>query len=174
MKTNKNYTIQADRSNTAVCVACDIGSYKPNPGEAQCDICPPYSKALFPGSVECKCNNGYYRSSSDFRNVSCSRPPSAPRNLTLTKVDTRSVTLSWQAPRDDGGRSDTVYRILCRNCGNEVRFNPRSSSTFQQTFITMENLSPGTAYRVEVFSENGVSSVARYVRSHAKYFCLIM
>ena len=29
--------------------------------EELCDICPAYSKALFPGSVECRCNNGYYR-----------------------------------------------------------------------------------------------------------------
>ena len=93
-------------------------------------------------------------------NVSCSRPPSAPRNLTLTKVDRTSVTLSWSPPRDEGGRADTAYRIYCRNCGPEVRFNP-STETFQQTFITMENLTPGTAYRVEVYSENGVSSVAR-------------
>ena len=100
------------------------------------------------------------RSLSDPRNVSCSRPPSAPRNLTLTKVDRTSVTLSWSPPRDEGGRADTAYRIYCRNCGPEVRFNP-STETFQQTFITMENLTPGTAYRVEVYSENGVSSVAR-------------
>ena len=100
------------------------------------------------------------RSLSDPRNVSCSRPPSAPRNLTLTKVDRTSVTLSWSSPSDEGGRADTAYRIYCRNCGPEVRFNP-STETFQQTFITMENLTPGTAYRVEVYSENGVSSVAK-------------
>ena len=70
------------------------------------------------------------------------------------------MTLSWSPPRDEGGRADTAYRIYCRNCGPEVRFNP-STETFQQTFITMENLTPGTAYRVEVYSENGVSSVAR-------------
>ena len=52
---------QADRSSQEACVACDIGSYKPFPGEELCDICPAYSKALFPGSVECRCNNGYYR-----------------------------------------------------------------------------------------------------------------
>merc|ERR1711971_1062586 len=75
---------QADRSSQEACVACDIGSYKPFPGEELCDICPAYSKALFPGSVECRCNNGYYRALSDPRNVSCPRPPSSPRNLTLT------------------------------------------------------------------------------------------
>ena len=89
---------------------------------------------------------------------SLSDPPSAPRNLTLTKVDRTSVTLSWSSPRDEGGWADTAYRIYCRNCGPEVRFNP-STETFQETFITMENLNPGTAYRVEVYCENGVSSV---------------
>ena len=41
-----------------------------------------------------------------------------------------------------------------------VRFTP-DSPTFSQTFLTVENLSPGTSYRLEVYSENGVSSVAR-------------
>ena len=90
------------------------------------------------------------RALSDPRNVSCS---SAPRKLTLTKVDRASVTLSWSPPRDEGGRADTAYRIYCRNCVPEVRFNP-STETFK--------LTPGTAYRV-----NGVSSV-RNVRLRQK------
>ena len=80
--------------------------------------------------------------------------------MSVTKVTTTSVTLTWQVPREDGGRSDTVYRIHCQNCGDGVRFNP-NTATFLQTFITMENLVPGTAYRVELYTENGVSSVAR-------------
>ena len=151
---------QADRSKQESCVACEIGRYKAQPGERECDICPPYSKALFAGSVECKCNTGYYRANSDPKNISCTRPPGPPRNLSITKVGTASVTLSWQIPRDEGGRADTVYRVHCRNCEGGVRFNP-STATFLQTFLTMENLSPGTSYVVELYSENGVSSVAR-------------
>ena len=150
---------QADRTTQESCVACEIGRYKSLPGERECDICPPYSKALFAGSVECKCNTGYYRATQDPRNISCTRPPGPPRNLSITKVGTASVTLTWQIPRDEGGRADTVYRIHCRNCEGGVRFSP-STATFLQTFITMENLSPGTTYIVELYSENGVNSLA--------------
>ena len=70
------------------------------------------------------------------------------------------MTLSWGVPSDEGSRSDTMYRISCKNCGANVRFNP-DTETFLQTFIAIDNLSPGTAYRFQVYSENGVSSVAR-------------
>jgi len=151
---------QADRSKRESCLSCPIGKYKAAPGEGECQICPPYSKALFAGSVECRCDKDYYRALSDPKSVACTRPPSRPRNLTLTKVDTSSATLSWSVPRDEGSRSDTVYRISCKNCGNNVRFNP-DTETFLQTFIVVSNLSPGASYRFEVYSENGVSSVAR-------------
>ena len=47
---------QADRSMRESCLSCHIGKYKAAPGEGECQICPPYSKALSAGSVECRCD----------------------------------------------------------------------------------------------------------------------
>ena len=102
---------QADRSNRESCLSCPIGKYKAAPGEGECQICPPYSKVLFAGSVECRCDKDYHRAVSDPKSVACTRPPPRPRNLTLTKVDTSSATLSWSVLRDEGSRSDIMYRI---------------------------------------------------------------
>ena len=41
---------QADRSMCESCLSCPIGKYKAAPGEGECQICPPYSKALSAGS----------------------------------------------------------------------------------------------------------------------------
>ena len=50
-------------------------------GDAKCEICPAHSQALFAGSVECRCNDNFYRAGGDPKSYGCTRPPSAPRNL---------------------------------------------------------------------------------------------
>ena len=112
---------QAERGQAERCVSCPVGRYKAEPGEGECDICPASSKALFAGSVECRCNKGYYRGLADSKAAGCTRPPGPPRNLTVTRLDTRAVRLGWQQPRDEGSRADTVYRVSCTNCGPGVR-----------------------------------------------------
>jgi len=142
------------------CGECPVGKFKSSPGDTYCKICPPHSEALFSGSVECRCNTGFYRSNTDDRAAACTRPPSAPRNLSMSVIDPSKVTISWQSPRDEGSRQDTVYRLSCDVCGHNVAFSP-STPTFAQTFITISGLSPLTSYRFTVFAENGVSSLAR-------------
>jgi Eph receptor B1 len=153
---------EADRISgpSSSCRECPVGKFKASPGESFCTICPPHSEALFSGSVECRCNKGYYRAKEDDRSSACTRPPSAPRNLSLTSVDPNKVTLSWQAPRDEGSRQDTVYRVSCDLCGSGVTYSP-TTPTFPQTFVSISGLSPLTTYRFTVFAMNGVSSMAR-------------
>jgi len=160
---------QADRSTSSSCLECPIGKYKPEQGSAQCRVCPLHSKASFRGSVECRCSGGYYRSHSDPQGSACTRPPTTPRNVTATKVSPDTVTLSWSPPRDEGGRSDTVYRLTCSTCGPEVHFSPESS-TFAQTFVSVSSLSPTTNYKFQVIAENGVSSEAKESPQVAEIF----
>ena len=82
---------QAERGQAERCVSCPVGRYKAEPGEGECDICPASSKALFAGSVECRCNKGYYRGLADSKAAGCTRPPGPPRNLTVTRLDTGQV-----------------------------------------------------------------------------------
>jgi len=160
---------QADRSTSSSCLECPIGKYKPEQGSAQCRVCPLHSKASFRGSVECRCSSGYYRSHNDQQGSACTRPPTTPRNVTATKVSPDTVNLSWSPPRDEGGRTDTVYKLVCPSCGPEVRFSP-DSPTFAQTFVSVSSLSPTTNYKFQVIAENGVSSESKEPPQVAEIF----
>ena len=161
--------LQADRSTSSSCLECPIGKYKPEQGSAQCRVCPLHSKASFRGSVECRCSSGYYRSHNDQQGSACTRPPTTPRNVTATKVSPDTVNLSWSPPRDEGGRTDTVYKLVCPTCGPEVRFSP-DSPTFSQTFVSVSSLSPTTNYKFQVIAENGVSSESKEPPQVAEIF----
>lgn len=87
-----------------------------------------------------------------------SEPPSAPQNLTLNFVDQSTVLLSWSPPAEQGGREDTVYRVLCDGCGVTVSYIP-NTDFFNDTKMTLTGLNPVTTYRFQVFAENGVSDV---------------
>merc|ERR1719228_2754487 len=86
--------------------------------------CPPYTEGLLLGLVECPCIKGYHKARSDRYSRMCTRPPSSPTNLTLTKVYATTATLSWSPPLDNGGSIDTWYRVSCDTCGSFVTFNP--------------------------------------------------
>lgn len=51
-------------------------------------------------------------------------PPSKPQNLTVNFVDQSTVVLSWNQPHNLGGRTDTVYRVVCDVCNVGVTYNP--------------------------------------------------
>jgi len=142
------------------CTQCGVGKYKPVKGDSMCSVCPPHSTAVHTGSLYCSCNQGYYRAPADNQGAPCTSPPSAPRNLTLALLQHNSLTLAWQPPRDEGGRTDTVYRVECINCGPGVTYSP-ASQTISTTFIRVQGLEAQASYRFRIFSENGVSKVAR-------------
>ena len=73
-------------NNAQSCNACSVGRFKHARGDGPCLICPPHSQALYTGSVECSCNEGYFRAPGDARTAACTRPPSSPRNLTYRYV----------------------------------------------------------------------------------------
>ncbi|KAI5749699.1 hypothetical protein M8J76_009439 [Diaphorina citri] len=56
-------------------------------------------------------------------------PPSAPQNLTVNFVDQSTVTLSWNPPNFQGGRTDTVYKVVCDACGPSVTYMPSAVSS---------------------------------------------
>jgi len=153
---------QPDPIKNNVCVPCPIGQFKKEiklRGD-ECMQCPPYTEGILPGLEECPCIEGYYRSKDDSADEMCSRPPSSPSNLTVTKVFATTTTLSWSPPLDEGNRTDTRYRVSCDTCGSEVVFIP-GNETFQQTSVTITNLNPETSYRFRVFSLNGVSDLVK-------------
>ncbi|XP_067122135.1 ephrin type-A receptor 4-A-like isoform X2 [Centruroides vittatus] len=142
------------------CQVCSIGTFKSSIGDEKCSSCPLHSTAPYTGSIECKCDDGYYRSPKDPKKQPCTEPPTAPQNLTVSFIDQSTVVLMWQAPSYLGGRNDTFYRVVCDACGNAVSYIP-SENKFNETKVTVSGLHPVTTYRFQVFAENGVSEFTK-------------
>ncbi|XP_044762766.1 ephrin type-B receptor 2 isoform X2 [Coccinella septempunctata] len=139
------------------CDVCTPGTYKAEVGDGLCLKCPKHSQGPDFGLTECRCDNGYYRAPSDPKNMSCTQPPSAPQNLSVSFVDQSTVILTWSAPENQGGRHDIRYRVKCDACSlGLVQYSP-SQPSFNETRITITGLNAVTTYRFEVFAENGVS-----------------
>ncbi|XP_067213731.1 ephrin type-B receptor 1 isoform X12 [Linepithema humile] len=148
------------------CKECPIGKFKHVAGAEPCEPCPEHSKASDYGFTECRCDAGYYRAGKDPKNMPCTKPPSAPQNLTVNFVDQSTVILSWNAPHMQGGRTDTTYRVACDACSVGVKYIPSNPDIFNDTKITITGLNAVTTYRFQVFAENGVtplSGKAEYV-----------
>lgn len=64
-----------------------------------------------------------------------SESPSKPQNLTVNFVDQSTVVLSWNQPHNLGGRSDTVYRVVCDACNVGVTYNPPQVQNFFLPFL---------------------------------------
>ena len=77
------------------------------------------------------------------------RPPSAPRNLEAVGGD-RQVTLSWEAPEDDGGSAITDYEYRIDGKGDWI------STGSTDTTHTVSGLVNGTEYVFEVRAVNRI------------------
>ncbi|XP_057657930.1 ephrin type-A receptor 4-B isoform X1 [Diorhabda carinulata] len=154
------------------CNVCQQETYKAETGDGPCLPCPPFSQGPDYALTECRCISGYFRAPTDPKNMSCTQPPSAPQNLTVSFVDQSTVILSWLPPGNLGGRLDTVYRIKCDACSlGLVQYNP-SMENFNETRITISGLNAVTTYRFQIFAENGVSHMA--VRESPEYADIVV
>ncbi|XP_007945811.1 ephrin type-A receptor 10 [Orycteropus afer afer] len=155
-----------------ICEACPPGFYKVSPRRPLCSPCPEHSRALENASTFCACLDSYARSPTDPPSASCTRPPSAPRDLQYSlSRSPLALQLRWLPPADSGGRSDVTYSLLCLRCGREgsagacepcgprVAFVPRQVG-LRERAATLLHLRPGTRYTVRVAALNGVSGPA--------------
>ncbi|KAK1340186.1 hypothetical protein QTO34_018751 [Cnephaeus nilssonii] len=136
-----------------------------------CSPCPEHSRALETASTFCVCQDSYARSPTDPPWASCTRPPSAPRDLQYSlSRSPLALRLRWLPPADSGGRSDVTYSLLCLRCGREgpgacepceprVAFVPRQAG-LRERAATLLHLRPGARYTVRVAALNGVSGPA--------------
>ncbi|XP_055259379.1 ephrin type-A receptor 10 [Moschus berezovskii] len=155
-----------------ICEACPPGFYKVSPRRPLCSPCPEHSRALENASTFCVCQDSYARSPTDPPSASCTRPPSAPRDLQYSlSRSPLALRLRWLPPADSGGRSDVTYSLLCLRCGREgpagacepcgprVAFVPRQVG-LRERAATLLHLRPGARYTVRVAALNGVSGPA--------------
>jgi subtilisin family serine protease len=93
-------------------------------------------------------------------------PPSAPKDVTVTRTGRTEITVAWAAPDSDGGSAVTSYTATAAATGAS---SVTCSST--STTCTLIGLTAGTAYSVTVAATNGVglgaSSAAKSIAAGA-------
>ncbi|XP_015727895.1 ephrin type-A receptor 1 isoform X2 [Coturnix japonica] len=147
------------------CVACQRGFYRHSLETKRCLKCPPNSLSNELGATSCSCNAGFYRAPSEGQNIACTRPPSAPRNVSFSLIGTQ-LSLWWQPPSDHGGRKDLTYTVFCQRCHYlscdpcepGVVFSP-SASGLTKTAVDVDGLEAYTNYTFAVEAHNGVSGM---------------
>ncbi|XP_025050674.1 ephrin type-A receptor 10-like, partial [Alligator sinensis] len=152
---------------------CRPGFYKLSPRLTLCTPCPEHSLSRQEAATFCTCQKNYSRSPLDPPSASCTRPPSAPRNLVYS-LKQSTLVLEWSAPADLGGRSDITYSLLCtccaavpqglcEPCGSSVGFVPQQAGLVERT-VTLVNLLPHAHYTIRVAAANGVSDYSPWVQ----------
>jgi len=91
-------------------------------------------------------------------------PPSAPLNLTA-KAGNKQVTLSWQAPADDGGTNVTNYRIYRGLAGGNLTFQVEVGIVQNYTDAGLQN---GKSYTYHITAKNAAGESATIVNVTAK------
>ncbi|TRY59194.1 hypothetical protein DNTS_012270 [Danionella cerebrum] len=156
-------------------LSCNPGSFKSKQGEGFCSPCPPNSRATSAAASICSCWTGYYRADSDAPESACTTVPSAPRSV-ISSVNETSLVLEWSEPRDQGGRDDLLYNVICKKClpergtcsrcDDNVDISPRHLGLTER-HVTVRNLQAHTQYSFEIQAVNGVSSKSPYAPHYA-------
>lgn len=152
------------------CAACQPGFYRHSQETENCLKCPPNSFSSSPGAKECPCLQNFFRASNEDQSVTCTRPPSAPSNVTFAFVGTQ-LSLQWLPPIDQGGRKDVYYSVscqrcnslLCEPCESKVTFSP-SASGLTKTSVIVDGLEAYFNYSFTVQAHNGVSGLSPNLR----------
>ncbi|XP_041656783.1 ephrin type-B receptor 4a [Cheilinus undulatus] len=149
------------------CTACPVGQFRSGT-EEQCTGCPGFSHATTRGSSVCACRPGYLRAETDAPDTPCTRPPSAPRSI-VTQINDTTLSLEWNRPLDNGGRTDLTYAVrcsVCRSpkgpclpCGDSVSYRPAQHGLLGRR-LEVWGLLPHTTYAFTIQALNGVSQLS--------------
>ena len=93
--------------------------------------------------------------------------PGVPRRLTAEAAGTSQITLSWQAPSDDGGARITGYRIEVSADGGRSWEDLVGNTRTSATVYTHSGLAPASTrhYRVSAVNRVGVGDASRVAGS---------
>ncbi|XP_027697115.1 ephrin type-A receptor 1 [Vombatus ursinus] len=152
------------------CTACPVNFYRAEMDTPSCLKCPPHSTAKSVGAPVCTCVSGHYRTPGEGPQVACTRPPSAPQNISFSLSGTQ-LSLQWKPPKDSGGRRDVSYNVECAHCqgvapdegpcqpcGATVHFSPGTKGLTLPA-VQIDGLEPYANYTFRVEARNGVSDL---------------
>ncbi|XP_034539315.1 ephrin type-B receptor 4a [Notolabrus celidotus] len=149
------------------CAACPVGQFKSST-EGLCTGCPGFSHATSRGSSVCACRSGYLRAETDAADTPCTRPPSTPRSI-VTQINDTTLSLEWNEPLDNGGRTDLSYSVRCSvcrstkgpclHCGDSVSYRPAQHGLLSRR-LEVWGLLPHTTYVFTIQAVNGVSQLS--------------
>lgn len=149
------------------CTACPVGQFRSST-EGMCTGCPGFSHATTRGSSVCACRSGYLRAETDAPDTPCTRPPSSPRSI-VTQINDTTLSLEWNEPLDNGGRTDLSYSVrcsVCRSpkgpclpCGDSVSYRPAQHGLLGRR-LEVWGLLPHTTYVFTIQALNGVSQLS--------------
>ena len=93
--------------------------------------------------------------------------PGVPRRLSAEAAGTSQITLSWQAPSDDGGARITGYRIEASEDGGRSWEDLVGNTRTTATVYTHGGLAPASTrhYRVSAVNRVGVGDASRVAGS---------
>ncbi|XP_053152118.1 ephrin type-A receptor 1 isoform X2 [Hemicordylus capensis] len=148
------------------CIACQPGFYRHTPEAERCLKCPPNSFSDSSEATACPCLRGFFRAPAEPQTVACTRPPSAPRDVSFSLAGTQ-LSLGWQPPSEQGGRKDLAYSVSCQRCrspvceacDSSVVFSP-SASGLTRPSVVVDGLEAYTNYSFTVRAHNGVSGLS--------------
>jgi len=83
--------------------------------------------------------------------------PGPPRDLHVTGTVDNSVSLSWSAPRDDGGSEVTQYVVEKREA-LRMSWQPAATVNARTTSATITGLDQGVMYVFRVSAVNSVGT----------------
>lgn len=100
--------------------------------------------------------------------------PSGPRNV-ISIVNETSIILEWHPPRENGGRDDVTYNIICKKCradrrscsrcDDNVEFVPKQLG-LTECRVSISSLWAHTPYTFDIQAVNGVSSKSPFPPQH--------
>ncbi|XP_040037545.1 ephrin type-A receptor 3 isoform X2 [Gasterosteus aculeatus] len=150
------------------CQVCRMGFYKPINGSGECRPCPQNSRTHGEGTEKCDCLQDFNRLPTDPYELGCTKPPSAPVNLTVYYPNVSVLMVTWDPPQDWGGRHEIKYSIKCeweadsghrwKACGDDVIFLPYSAG-LTNTSVSITEVNPQLNYRLTVQAQNDLSDL---------------
>lgn len=84
-------------------------------------------------------------------NLHAAPPGGPPQSLRIVVVTGEAIVLTWDIPKNTGGRDDLFYTVTYRVGSSNIVVS------LPDTEITLPNLLPQTTYNITVRVENGVS-----------------